>query len=49
MQINTPEAEYDIYDRKSAEKERVKWVGEDVQEKIATPDNVTPTTVLSRS
>lgn len=48
-QINTPEAEYDIYDRKSAEKERVKWVGEDVQEKIATPDNVTPTTVLSRS
>lgn len=41
-QINTPEAEYDIYDRKSAEKERVKWVGEDVQEKIATPDNVTP-------
>lgn len=24
--INTPEVEYDIYDRKSAEKERVKWV-----------------------
>ncbi len=41
-QINTPEAEYDIYDRKSAEKERVKWVGEDVWEKIATPENVTP-------
>ncbi len=41
-QINTPEAEYDIYDRKSAEKERVKWVGEDEHEKIATTDNVTP-------
>lgn len=41
-QINTPEAEYDIYDRKSAEKDRVKWVGEDEHEKIATPENVTP-------
>ena len=28
-QINMPEAEYDIYDRKSAEKPRVKWVGEE--------------------
>lgn len=41
-QINTPEAEYDIYDRKSAEKERVKWVGEDIHPQIATVDNVTP-------
>jgi len=40
--INTPEAEYDIYDRKSAEKERVKWVGEDEQHQIATPENVNP-------
>ena len=28
-QINMPEAEYDIYERKSAEKPRVKWVGEE--------------------
>ncbi|NND31826.1 MAG: sulfatase [Saprospiraceae bacterium] len=39
-QINTPEAEYDIYDRQSAEKFRVKWVGEDWHPKIATPENV---------
>lgn len=41
-QINTPEAEYDIYDRKSAEKERVPWVGEDYGAKIANPDEVVP-------
>ena len=41
-QINTPEVEYDIYDRKSAEKKRVKWVGEKWHPQIATPDNVTP-------
>ncbi len=41
-QINTPEAEYDIYDRMSAEKERVKWVGEDWHPQIATAENVTP-------
>lgn len=41
-QINTLEAEYDIYDRKSAEKTRVKWVGEDWHPQVATPDNVTP-------
>ena len=40
--INTPEAEYDIYDRKSAEKERVKWVGEDYHEQISTAENVNP-------
>ena len=41
-QINTPEVEYDIYDRKSAAKSRVEWVGEREHLKIATPDNVTP-------
>ncbi len=41
-QINTPEAEYDIYDRKSAEKPRVPWVGEEWHPKVATPQNVTP-------
>ena len=41
-QINTPEVEYDIYDRKSAEKPRVKWVGEEWHPQVATPDNVTP-------
>jgi arylsulfatase A-like enzyme len=40
-QINALEAEYDIYDRKSAEKPRVKWVGEDWHPQVATPDNVT--------
>ena len=41
-QINMPEAEYDIYDRKSAEKPRVKWVGEEWHPKVATPENVKP-------
>ena len=41
-QINTPEVEYDIYDRKSAEKARVPWVGEREHPRIATPENVTP-------
>ncbi|MBT4867101.1 MAG: sulfatase-like hydrolase/transferase, partial [Planctomycetaceae bacterium] len=27
-QINTPEVEYDIYDRRTFEKQRVEWVGE---------------------
>lgn len=40
--INLPEAEYDIYDRKSAEKERVPWVGEEWHPKVATAENVTP-------
>jgi N-sulfoglucosamine sulfohydrolase len=39
-QINTPEVEYDIYDRQSAAKPRVEWVGEREHEQIATPDNV---------
>jgi N-sulfoglucosamine sulfohydrolase len=41
-QINTPEAEYDIYDRKSAEKPRVKWVGEDSHPQIAKPEQIAP-------
>lgn len=41
-QINLPEAEYDIYDRRSAEKKRVKWVGEEWHPRIATPANVDP-------
>ena len=41
-QINTPEAEYDIYDRKSGEKDRVPWVGEDYGPKIADPEEVEP-------
>ena len=41
-QINTPEVEYDIYDRKTASKPRVEWVGEHEHPKIATAENVTP-------
>ena len=41
-QINTPENEYDIYDRKTASKPRVPWVGEEDHPRIATPENVTP-------
>ncbi|WP_197442569.1 sulfatase family protein [Lignipirellula cremea] len=41
-QINTPEIEYDIYDRKTVEKKRVKWVGEEDHPQIATAGNVTP-------
>ena len=39
--INTPEIEYDIYDRQTASKERVEWVGEKDHPQIATPENVT--------
>jgi len=39
--INTPEIEYDIYDRQTASKERVEWVGEKNHPQIATPENVT--------
>jgi N-sulfoglucosamine sulfohydrolase len=41
-QINSHEVEYDIYDRQSARKERVEWVGEREHVKNATPENVTP-------
>jgi len=40
--INLPEAEYDIYDRKSAEKQRVPWVGEEWHPQVATEENVNP-------
>ncbi|MEQ1861918.1 MAG: sulfatase [Chthoniobacteraceae bacterium] len=40
--VNSHEAEYDIYDRRSAKKERVEWVGEREHPQIATPENVTP-------
>jgi len=40
--INTPEVEYDIYDRKTAQKVRVEWVGEKEHPQIARPDEVTP-------
>ncbi|MBT5886003.1 MAG: sulfatase [Planctomycetaceae bacterium] len=41
-QINMPEAEYDIYDRKSSEKDRVVWVGEEWHPQVATAANVNP-------
>ena len=40
--VNSHEVEYDIYDRQSARKERVEWVGEREHPQIATPDNVMP-------
>ncbi len=41
-QINTLEAEYDIYDRQTWRQPRVEWKGERHHEQIATEDNVTP-------
>lgn len=41
-QINTLEAEYDIYDRQTWKQPRVEWKGEQAHEQIATPDNVSP-------
>lgn len=41
-QINTLEAEYDIYDRETWRQPRVEWKGERTHEKIATAYNVTP-------
>ncbi len=40
--VNSHEVEYDIYDRKSAKKDRVEWVGEREHPRVATPENVTP-------
>jgi arylsulfatase A-like enzyme len=40
--VNSPEVEYDIYDRQSAVKERVEWVGEREHPQRATAENVTP-------
>ncbi|MBI5396844.1 MAG: sulfatase [Verrucomicrobia bacterium] len=41
-QVNSLEVEYDIYDRKSASKPRVEWVGEREHPQIATQENVRP-------
>jgi arylsulfatase A-like enzyme len=40
--VNSEENEYDIYDRQSAKKTRVPWVGEEIHVRHATPENVTP-------
>ncbi len=40
--VNAEESEYDIYDRKSAEKDRVEWVGERIHVQHAKPETVTP-------
>lgn len=40
--VNSEENEYDIYDRKSAEKERVEWVGEHEHVRHAKPESVSP-------
>ncbi len=39
--VNSHENEYDIYDRQTAKKSRVEWVGEREHERIATATNVT--------
>jgi N-sulfoglucosamine sulfohydrolase len=41
-QVNTLEAEYDIYDRQTWRQPRVEWKGERTHEQIATEHNVTP-------
>jgi len=40
--VNSHESEYDIYDRQTAKKDRVKWVGEDEHVKHANPASVSP-------
>mgnify|MGYP001627190123 CR=1 FL=1 len=40
--VNSHENEYDIYDRQSAGKERVEWVGEREHTRHATPESVKP-------
>ncbi len=40
--VNSEENEYDIYDRQSAKKDRVQWVGEDIHVRHAKPTTVTP-------
>ncbi len=41
-QVNSHEVEYDIYDRLSAGKSRVEWVGEREHPQLATEQNVAP-------
>ena len=40
--VNSIESEYDIYDRQSARKERIEWVGEREHVQHAKPESVTP-------
>lgn len=40
--VNAEEVEYDIYDRQSAARERVEWVGERTHVRYAAPDKITP-------
>lgn len=40
--VNSVENEYDIYDRQSAQKERVEWVGEREHVRHAKPESVKP-------
>lgn len=40
--VNSEESEYDIYDRQSAAKERVEWVGEREHVQHASPEQATP-------
>lgn len=40
--VNSVESEYDIYDRQSAGKDRVEWVGEREHVQYARPESVTP-------
>ena len=40
--VNSVENEYDIYDRQSAKKKRVEWVGEREHVKHAKPESATP-------
>ncbi|MBL9208212.1 MAG: sulfatase [Opitutaceae bacterium] len=42
MVVNAEESEYDIYDRQSAAKSRVEWVGEAEHVQHAQPDRVRP-------
>ena len=42
LQVNTPEAEYDIYDFRTNRPERIKWWGEEEHVQYAKPDSVVP-------
>ena len=39
LQVNTPEAEYDIYDFRTNRPERIKWWGEEEHVQYAKPDS----------
>ena len=42
LQVNTPEAEYDIYDFRTNRPERIKWWGEEEHVQYAKPESVVP-------